>query len=73
MALLWTLVDFVAASALRSIWRARKQQENIATSLRSGTAQDVSQKDVSRVDPAVSTLKTRKWLRDGWDEYVMAL
>ncbi|KAJ9097456.1 hypothetical protein QFC20_006197 [Naganishia adeliensis] len=73
MALLWTLVDFVAASALRSIWRARKQQENITTSLRSGTVQDVSQKDVSRVDPVVSTLKTRKWLRDGWDEYVMAL
>ncbi|KAI5451953.1 hypothetical protein NCC49_001253 [Naganishia albida] len=73
MAVLWTLIDFIAASALRSIWRARKQQEDDVTSPRNEVVEGVTQKEESGSNSLGIAAKTRRWLRDGWDESVMTL
>jgi hypothetical protein len=55
----WTIVDFIAARALQTIWISRKQAE---ANVHSNTA------------AKQTTVRTgRRWLRGDWNDHVMSL
>ncbi|KAJ9125566.1 hypothetical protein QFC22_000528 [Naganishia vaughanmartiniae] len=59
-ALVWTLVDFIAARALQSIWISRKEAEEDVLRNAASAGLDTS-------------IGRRKWLREDWKDHVMSL